>query len=188
MAGVPRRQIKYLDEAPAKSEAFVWGWEIRNGFFTKLKVQIIMVQKQKHSFTRALLRLFWISHEVGVWVIISLIVRTFKRLSLMAVIGRQWDDRAQVSWFIPKTSDVSECSSKLSTSPSALDVFSGYRFKRALEAIISFDFHNRSVRWCGPKGSDNYWVSNDTYVTLKTQTFSFTIGFLKGGGAFLVAQ
>ena len=92
-----------------------------------------------------------------------------------------------MSWFIPKTSDVSECSSKLSTSPNALDVFSGYRFKGALEAIISFDFHNRSVRWCGPKGSDNYWVSNDTYVTLKTQTFSFTIEFLKGvggGGGF----
>ena len=43
-------------------------------------------------------------------------------------------------WFIPKTSEVSECSSTLSTtSPNTLDVFSGYRFKRALEAIISFD-------------------------------------------------
>ena len=70
-------------------------------------------------------------------------------------------------WFIPKTSDVSECSSKLSTtSPNTLHVFSGYRFKRALEAIISFDFHNKSVRWCRPKGSDNCWVSNDTLESL----------------------
>ena len=37
MAGVTRRQIKYLDEAPAKSEAFMWGVGNKKWVFYNIK-------------------------------------------------------------------------------------------------------------------------------------------------------
>ena len=51
MAGVSRRQIRYLDEAPAKSEAFMLGVGNKKWVFTILKIQIIIVGKQNFCRT-----------------------------------------------------------------------------------------------------------------------------------------
>lgn len=62
MAGVPRRQIKYLVEAPAKSEAFMWGVGNKKWIFYNIKNLNNNCGENRtfvgHSFMHALLRLF----------------------------------------------------------------------------------------------------------------------------------